>query len=260
MNAAVASNTINGNCWPGFLSGGRCVAASQTTATRCTDTTPGSSGGMEINGWGHTFYNNDVTYNAGGGIAVNLVGSNYCPNGPGSFQCCTAGPRSQGCMEGHLAITSNNPWYAGDTPKFVYQNTYHGITVLGPPDFSSFQGVTLDNLLVAANAGYGIDLEGVSADSPYSGFINGACLYPSPDLNKNTNGTVNSTPPPRQGTFGSTGIALNLLSSYGSLVTPNQPGYANWSPGFLTSLQSGVCPTPGSTQAPALWLPSGWPQ
>jgi hypothetical protein len=257
-DAAIASNTINGYCWPGYLpasgdKAGQCIAGQQIAATGCPTTSPnwpsappppGFSGGIEANGWGHVFYNNEVAFNAGGGIAVNLKSAGECPNGP----------RSQACMEGHLAITSNNPWYVGDNPKFVEQNTWNGITVWGPSgNYNSFQGVTLDNILVRANAAQAVYLEGVSADPPYTGFINGACLYPSPDHNQNTGGTVISTAPPAGA------MPVSLLNSYGSIVTPTQQGYLMQFPGFLSGLQSGICPDPSPVQAPAAWFPANWP-
>jgi len=260
MSAAVASNTINGNCWPGTLSAsGTCVQGSGTPVTNCPafqgvngSISLGISPGMEVNGWGHNFYNNEVE-NTGLGMAINLVNSTCSQGFP---LCCPPpqyGPTSKGCKEGQIAITSNNPWNTGDSPKFIEQNTSDGIKVFGPPEnYNSFQGIILDNLLVRANAWWGVELEAVSVVPSYTGFINGACMYPNSQTQQNGLGTATSSAPP-------TGASPNLLSGYSSLVVPGQTGYLAQLPGFLTALQSGCPNNLWPAQAPAAWISPGWP-
>jgi hypothetical protein len=187
--ASVAGNVIDGT--PGY-DGVTIADLWHTTSTTVLDTgcSPQSGaefpGGIEVYGSGHFFYNNEVENNSGGGMQ--LAGSN---------------PTSD------ITISSWNGENPSDTtPRYIEYNGYDGIQFLGPYALSAdctvsgggpgyldshsvcqpiyaAQGVTLDNVLVRRNNGYGVRLDGVSNDvlhtnpifgGNYNGFINNACI------------------------------------------------------------------------------------
>jgi hypothetical protein len=141
--------------------------------------------GIEAYGSGQFFYNNEAENNSGGGMGFG--GSN---------------PTND------ITISSWNPYDPSDTPRYIENNGWAGILFLGPYTLGNcplspgvlgyldshsvcqpiiaVHGVTLDNVLVRRNAGYGVRLDGVSEDSTntnpvpggyFTGFIHNACIY-----------------------------------------------------------------------------------
>jgi hypothetical protein len=81
---------------------------------------------------------------------------------------------------GQITISSANPWDSSDTPRYVEGNGNHGIVFLWKdmwaPSSYATQGVTLNDVLVRNNAGWGVVLDGVSDYAYYTGFISMACI------------------------------------------------------------------------------------
>jgi hypothetical protein len=149
--ASIAGNVVNGNNnWPNQHGGW----AYTETLCPLVQTQAQSNGGMEVNGVGHRFYNNEVYQNSGGGMVFNL----------------------SPVTTGQVTVSSTNPWYSGDTPRYIESNAYGGITFYGTTD-NSIQGVSLDDVLISSNAVYGVNFVNVSNYSSYTGFIqNGSCM------------------------------------------------------------------------------------
>ncbi|MBZ5728805.1 MAG: hypothetical protein LAP87_27975 [Acidobacteriia bacterium] len=155
--ASVVGNVINGNCWPSSLS-----QYLSTRATGCP-AVPDQYGrwiwqkpnGVDANGIGHVFYNNEIEQHMSGGMEVNLASA------------------------AQITISSINLWYPQDTLRYIEANGYNGINLEGPPAYPALQGVRLDSVFVRNNAGAGVRLVGVlDSDFPpgYLGFINGYCM------------------------------------------------------------------------------------
>ncbi len=207
--ASVTGNVINGDYWPpGFPF---------STATLCSmvPTRAQTVSGAEVNGLGHRFFNNEIEQNTGGGLAINL-----------DYTITT----------GQITISSANPWYSNDAPRYIEGNSYHGITVLGPPygaplqELHPVQGVTLDDVLVSSNAGYGVFFQNTENYGSYIGFINGSCMT------GNTLGYVGSE-------YDQQGVSP-LTNLY---------------PTTYTSYRGQQCPQEWVTQTPAPSNMPGWP-
>jgi hypothetical protein len=245
-NAFVAGNVINGNLW----------------FTRANDKTPLATGclgpqgadqfpgGVEVYGYGHGFYNNEIEQHRGSGIG-----------GAGSENT------------GRITISSQNPSDPSDTPRYIEMNAFNGIQFLGFDNFGNpacgntgwldqdnvchpvrpVVGVTLYNINVRNNAPFDVDLDSVSNDStvgfygPYNGFLNSSCIIvhldpngylgPIAGVNAST-ATEVSLPPYGNGVYNNTlsnPIPSNAASGYGVLIT-----------------NGGTCPDPGwPAQTPA---------
>lgn len=144
-----------------------------STATGCTkplygnppgtpEVGPFTSSGAEVNGIGHRFFNNEVSQHEGGGIAVNLDAS---------------------IAQGQLTVSSANPWYGSDTPRYIEGNAWYGIYILGPGSgMNDYQGASFVDVLVSSNApdGIGYDtLQNYPATNPtYTGFAPGIGSWP----------------------------------------------------------------------------------
>jgi hypothetical protein len=212
---SIAGNVINGNNW--LLTNGWAY-----TATLCplVQTQPQSVGGVEANGVGHRFYNNEVYENSGGGMIFDL----------------------SAIAQGPITISSTNPWYSSDTPRYIESNGYGGVTLYGQPnEASNIQGITLDDVLVSSNAVYGVLFQNVQNNGSYNGFINGSCMTGNV-LNGNA---ANVTWPggPNQGN---------------NLPAPSTP--SNLYPTSYTSYHGGQCPAQfvGLTPAPSHTPPWAW--
>jgi|GEM_PF-3498181 hypothetical protein len=210
--ASVAGNVINGNNWDG----------GQSTETLCPITGPlQSNSGVEANGTGHRFYNNELYENSGGGMVVNL-----------------GDPTAQ------ILVSSTNPWYSGDTPRYIEANGYGGITFYGSSrGWSPIQGVSLDDVLIANNAIYGVYFDNVQNYGSYLGFVqNGSCMW-----GNEVNGSEADVSWPNGPNQGNTQPA------------PNTPTYLY--PSSTSLYQGGPCPSQPAgqaTPAPSGLPPSQW--
>jgi hypothetical protein len=181
-NASVAGNIINGNYWPTNPQG-----PFPPLATGCAwKATSVFNAGVESYGFGHRFFNNEIEQNLGAGMQ--FAGS---------------------VPTGQITISSANPWYSSDSPRFIEANGAGGIGFLGPITNSGYiypaQGVTLDDVLLRNNAQEDVYLDSVSNSSAYNyfingiynGFVNNSCLLSSPPIKSYTassNPLTNSTP------------------------------------------------------------------
>jgi hypothetical protein len=167
------------------------------------------------------FYNNEIEQHTGGGMSLNLD----APNTTGS-----------------VTISSSNPWYPSDTPRYIETNQ-GGIVLLGPPRqyapgqvFPVIAGVSLDDVLVRNNGQYGVYLYNVHNNSGYTGFVNGSCM------SGNTSGNIDAE------------------FQYPWNASPYNP-LSNQAPSSYSSYRGASCPNPGwasQTPAPSGWAPS-WP-
>jgi hypothetical protein len=155
--ASVTGNVINGDYWP---------TSTSTLATGCTLPTSQISSGVEANGTGHRFFNNEIEQNTSDGMSVNL-----------------------GNSTGQITVSSTNPWYANDAPRYIEANSSNGITFLAPPRFNNhIEGVALHDVLVSGNGGYGVFFQN-TADygTTHVGFmydygVKGACIQSNAGL------------------------------------------------------------------------------
>jgi len=177
-NVSVAANVIIGNLWPTPANPALGLGPPYTTpATNC----PWGNGtavnaGIEAYGSQLQFYNNEINTNTGSGMS--LAGGN---------------PTSD------VTLSSANPWDSTEPPRAIEGNSHGGIVFVGPNSnpsnfppncsppncWTAGVGVTLDDVVVLNNNGYGVSLDGVSNDTShanpinyagYLGFINNACL------------------------------------------------------------------------------------
>jgi hypothetical protein len=136
-----AGNVIDGNNWE--------VPANGTT-NGCS-TTFQYVAGIEVNGTGHRFYNNEVTNHTGGGMAI---GTQPAPGQP--------------FTTGQIVVSAYNPWDPNDAPRLIENNGSDGIVVYGgyrcalcnPADltFDQVKGLILDTLQIRNNKGYAVSL------------------------------------------------------------------------------------------------------
>lgn len=213
-DARIGGNVINGDYWP--------PSASFSVASGCsTPTSLEYNNGIEASGHGNAFYNNEVEQHTGAGMSLNLDSPN---------------------TTGDVTISSANPWYSSDTPRYVEANQ-GGIVVLGPPRtdglgnyFPVVTGVTLDDVLVRNNGQSGVYLYNTQNSSGFYGFANGSCM------SGNTSGDVYT----------------QFTSPWNA--SPYSP-LTNQAPSSTSSYHGGACPNPGwavQTPAPSGWAPT-WP-
>jgi hypothetical protein len=215
-NAYVAGNVINGDSWPP-------QDPSYSLATLCPNVGVQQNGGGEVNGVGHSFYNNEVEQHTGDGIVFKA---------------------DYPTTSGQITVSSRNPSDGFDTPRYIEGNAgYGGIVFLGPPDsrYTPVQGVTLDAVLSRNNAGWGVYLEGVQNYAGFIGFINGSCM----SQNRGNTDPAND--------------AGNVGSDTTTNLTNHIPTCGSANPCY-NSINGGACPvTTWSMQTPAPSRISGWP-
>ena len=151
---------------------------------------------------------------------------------------------------GRITISSENPSDPSDTLRYIEMNKASGIVSLGPyhTDYAvTTQGITLYKVNVRNNAGWDIDLDGVSNDysvgyyGQYVGFLNDSCIIVS-----NNDGPVRGAspgpvpPPPYENAL------LNPVPS-------------NWPSLGTYTYNGGSCADPGwPAQTPARSNIPGW--
>jgi len=251
--ATIAANAINGQLWS------RPAGTGPNPSTGCpavpdpkNQYVAQAPSGMELNGYGHSFYNNEVEQNTGGGMSLNL-----------------------GDPTGQI-LFSGNPHDSSDTTvRYVENNGYHGIDLHGPPRggcppgdtgciSNNVEGVTLDALLVRNNAGCGVVLQDVLDYCPgcpssvnyyglaprvagtFLGFQNGSCM------SGNSPGGVCTQ----------TGAQVDGTGNAAWYSNQSSPQPTNYAPNTYSSVNGiGACPGTvwPSQPAPAASHPVGWP-
>jgi hypothetical protein len=185
-SALVTSNTIDGQNWvrpagDGLEPSTGCeyVPSIYPDCETCQPTAHWDQqppSGVESNGYGHAFYDNEIVNNTGGGMAFNLD----TPQTP----------------TGRITIGGLNPTSPSDTLRYIEANGYNGVTfryddkagLVNGVDRGSVDGVTLDAIFTRKNAGYGVAFNNVLDNASYTGFINGSCMA--------DNGATPPPPPP----------------------------------------------------------------
>jgi hypothetical protein len=255
-NAWVAANTIDGQEWTRPAGQGYrnpdtgCLSVPSYDKQGQAHWDPQPIGGVEASGYLHSFYNNEIIQNSGGGMAFNQTPT------------------------GQLRISSANPSDPSDTPRYIEGNGFNGITFGYQADFlqyggttGSVQGVTLDAIFTRQNAGWGVAFADVLDNGTYTGFINGSCM--------SDNGVVPQNPPAGQ-FCGANDANVGCYSTQGPLQ-PSKPnprdlagalaydhycvspaGYAECAPGI--GVWKTCQGTPWSPPAvPPYSYPQGWP-
>ncbi len=222
--ATVTGNVIDGNGWPQYTQG-QPPPSLGTTCDLPSD--PQFNAGVEAYGYDHAFFNNEIENNTGSGMQ--FAGSE---------------------PTGRITISSENPSDPSDTPRYIEMNKSGGIVFLGtysPPWTLSAQGAALYRINVRNNAGFDVDLDGLSNDNTtgyygvgYHGFVSDSCIIAS-----NNSGPVAGVP----------GVNGGMPPPYDNTLThPVPTSYGAY------TYNGGTCPDPGwPAQTPARsWIP-GWP-
>jgi hypothetical protein len=154
-----AGNVIDGNNWK----------TNSQTVNGCPVQAGLVSEGVEVNGTGHRFYNNEIANNVSGGMAIG-----------------TALKYGDTFNTAQIVVSASNPWYPSDTQRYIENNGGDGIVVYGgyrcpdsdspycntcrfpdgspgpchttDPTFDQVQGLTLDTLQILNNKGFGVSL------------------------------------------------------------------------------------------------------